>query len=75
MSPVIDVARIVQEEYGNINLDYGKFGNIGLFAAQVCVDATTRKLHTKFDQGPTLITISDQQYSKENRYKFSFLVN
>ena len=41
MSPVMDVAGTMQEECSNINLDYGKFENIGLFAAQVYVDATT----------------------------------
>ena len=60
MSPVMDVAGTMQEEYGNINLDYGKFGNIGLITAQVFVDATTRKFHTKFNQVPTFITIPDQ---------------
>ena len=75
LSPVMDVAEKMQEEHGDINLNFDKFGDIGLYAAQVCVNATTRDYHTEFDQGPTLIYVPAQKKTVRNQYKFSFRIN
>ena len=71
----MDVAERIQDEYRDINLRSGKMGEIGLYAAQVCINATTREFHTDFDQGPTLMCVPDQKYHETNNYKFCFHIN
>ena len=46
LSPFMDVAGIMQENYGDINLRFGTLGEIVLYAAQVCVNASTQQFHT-----------------------------
>ena len=69
----MDVAEQTQNEYGNIYLTYGKLGKIGLYAAQVCVNALTRNFHTEFDQGPTMIYVPTQQDHKSKNSTFVFV--
>ena len=58
--PVMDVAGEMQKEYGDINLRFSTFGDIGLYAAQVCANAITQQFHIEFDQGPTMIFVPQQ---------------
>ena len=75
LSPLMDVAEHMQHEYGNINLRYGKLGEVGLYLAQVCVNASTRDFHTEFDQGPTMICVPLQQDHKSKKFNFCFSLN
>ena len=75
LSPTMDVGQRIQKEIGDVNLCFGKLGEIGLYAAQVCINATTRDFHTKFDQGPTLICVPNQILRDGIDYKFCFLIN
>ena len=59
LSPVMDVAEGLQDEYGDINVQPGRLGDLGLYSAQTCVNAFTHDFHTEFDQGPTLICVPD----------------
>ena len=67
LSPVMDVADGMQDEYGDINLTSGKMGRIGLYSAQVCINAKTQYFQTEFDQGPTLICAPNQTYDEHNK--------
>ena len=71
----MDVAEHMQHQYGNINMTFGKMGEVGLYAAQVCVNASTRDFHTEFDQGPTMICVPAQEDHKSNQFNFCFCVN
>ena len=72
LSPVMDVAEGLQDEYGDINVQSGRLSDFGLYSAQTCVNAFTRDFHTEFDQGPTLICVPDQKEDKMNKYNFCF---
>ena len=71
----MDVAEHMQHQYGNINMTFGKMGEVGLYAAQVCVNASTRDFHTEFDQGPTMICVPAQDDHKSNQFNFCVCVN
>ena len=64
---------------GKKQIDHGdvKCGKpeMGLYVAQVCVNASTRDFHTEFDQGPTMICVPAQQDHKSNKLNFCFCVN
>ena len=71
----MDVGQLIQKEIGDVNLCFGKLGDIFLYTAQVCINATTRDFHTEFDQGPTLICVPNQRLKDGIDYKFCFLIN
>ena len=71
----MDVGQRIQKEIGDVNIRFGKLGEIGLYAAQVCINATTRDFHTEFDQGLTLIYVPYQILRDGIDYKFCFLIN
>ena len=75
LSPIMDVAEKIQNELGDINLKFGKLGAMGLYSAQLCVNATTRDFHTEFDQGPTLTSVPNQNLEDGPRYIFLFYIN
>ena len=50
-------------------------GYFFLYAAQTCVNDFTQDFHTEFDQGPTLICMTDQKEDKMSKYIFCFHLN
>ena len=72
LSPTAHIANHLQSKLGHININYNKFTSIGLYAAQVCVNATTQQFHTELDQGPTLIYVPNQDDASTNKYNFNF---
>ena len=70
MSPILDIAYDLQDEYGDINLKTTLQGS-GSWASNLCVNATTNTFHNEMDCTYTLISVPRQKKSMI-RIHFSF---
>ena len=75
LSPVVDTAYKLQNEWGDINIRKVKTSTNGLWTTQVCVDASTKIKHTKNDCTYTVISVPKQVNALGKKQRKMFTSN
>ena len=76
ISPVLNVAKKLQESIGDIKLKESSYSDYGIWKSVMCVNAETEEMHSEDDCSYTVITVPRQDAMKNKReYRFMFQLN